>query len=142
MSDIGVDITAIEKDRIKADLIMRFIDAYYGYLIAITALKSVNEALALMENHVTKAQSYYEANIMTNNDVPQAKVRLAQLTGQRLQMENSVILAGENLLVLLNEPPGTLLVPADEAETEIQDLKVKEMMEHEAIDIAMKIDPI
>jgi outer membrane protein TolC len=118
LADLGVDMAQIEEKKIAADLKLAVVEAYYGYLKARAALKSIDEALVSVQAHVDQAKAFYGAELITKNDLLQAETRLAQLKGTRLSVEQGVTLAREGLLLLLNEPPGTPLEPVDAAAVE------------------------
>lgn len=118
LADLGVDVATIEKEKAAADLKMQTIEAYYGYLKARAALRSMDEAIASVEGHVKQADAFFGADLITKNDLLQAQTRLALLKGSRLKVEQAVILAREGLLILMNEPAGTPLEPADQPEAE------------------------
>jgi outer membrane protein TolC len=142
LADLGVDMATIEEQKIAADLKLAVVEAYYGYLKAKAALKSIDEALVGVQAHVDRAKAFHEAELITKNDLLQAETRLAQLKGTRLSVEQGVILAREGLLLLLNEPPGTMLEPADDAAVEEAFIKKSGIpTEEEALKIAAKNRP-
>lgn len=142
LADLGVDMAEIEEQKTVADLKLAVVEAYYGYLKARAALKSIDEALVNVQAHVDQAKAFHGAELITKNDLLQAETRLAQLKGTRLSVEQGVILAREGLLLLLNEPPGTMLEPVDEAEVEEAFFKKSGIPTgEEALEIAAKNRP-
>jgi outer membrane protein len=142
LADLGVDMAEIEEKKIEADLKIAVVEAYYGYLKARAALTSIDEALVSVQAHVDRAKAFYGAELITKNDLLQAETRLAQLKGTRLSVEQGVTLAREGLLLLLNEPPGTLLEPADAAAVEEAYIKKNGIPTgEEALEIAAKNRP-
>jgi len=142
LADLGVDMAKIEEKKIAADLKLAVVEAYYGYLKAKAALKSIDEALVSVQAHVDRAKAFHEAELITKNDLLQAETRLAQLKGTRLSVEQGVIMAREGLLLLLNEPPGTPLEPVDAAAVEEAYMKKDGIpSEEKAFEIAEKNRP-
>ncbi len=142
LADLGVDMARIEQDKVKADLKMKTVETYYGYLKAKAALKAVDEALVGVASHVGQAKAFYEAEFITKNDFLQAEVRQAQLEGQRLQIEQGVVLAGEGLLLVLNEQGEEPLVPVDDPEGDAAFLSKNGIPDEKAaLDLAAKNRP-
>ncbi len=142
LADLGVDMAAIEEEKIKAELKLAVVEAYFGFLKARAALKSIDEALVGVQAHVDQAKAFYGAELITKNDLLQAETRLAQLKGTRLSVEQGVILAREGLLLLLNEPPGTMLEPVDDAAAQATTIKTEGIpTQDEALDLASKNRP-
>ncbi|MBW2260397.1 MAG: TolC family protein [Deltaproteobacteria bacterium] len=142
LADLGVDMATIEEQKIVADLKIAIVESYYGYLKAKAALKSIDEALVSVQAHVDQARAFHGAELITKNDLLQAETRLAQLKGTRLSVAQGVILAREGLLLLLNEPPGTMLEPVDDTAAEEMYIKTKGIpTEEEAFKLAEKNRP-
>ncbi len=142
LADLGVDIATIEEQKIRSDLKFAVVEAYFGYLKATAALKSIDEALVGVQAHVDKAKAFYGAEIITKNDLLQAETRLAQLKGTRLSVAQGVTLAREALLMLLNEPPGTMIEPVDDAGAQAAYIKTEGIpTQEEALDIASRNRP-
>jgi outer membrane protein TolC len=142
LADLGVDVARIEMDKTVTELKMQTIEAYYGYLKARAALRSMDEAIVGVEAHVKKAEAFFEADFMTKNDLLQAEVQLAQLKGTRLEVEQGVAISREGLLVLLDEPVGSPLEPADQPDVEAGYLDTAHIpSELEALELARKNRP-
>jgi outer membrane protein len=143
LAELGVDVAEIELSKTEAELKIRTVEAYYGYLKASAGLKAIEEALVSVEAHVDKAKAFYDAEFITKNDLLQAEARFAEMKGQRLQMQQSVTLAREGLLLLLNEEPGTNIVPADQPDAELSFLVEGDLptSEDEAIELARENRP-
>lgn len=132
LAELGVDVAEIELKKTEMELKMQTVQAYYGYLKATAAMEAMDEALGSVEAHVEKAQAFYDAEFITKNDLLQAKARFAEMKGQKLQIEQGVTIAQEGLLLLLDEEPGSNIVPADQPTDELAYLTRDGMPTNEA----------
>lgn len=82
----------------KQEVFLQVVEAYYGIWEAKKILKSVEEEVLQMTEHLQAAKDFYEQGISTLNDLLQAEVKLAASKQQRLAAANSV----ENRWLLLN----------------------------------------
>lgn len=111
LAELGVDVAELELEATRIDLAMQTIEAYYGYLSTVAALEAIDESIEVLEAMHQTSKSMFEAEFATESDVLQSEVRLAQMVGTRIEAEKLSIIAREGLLMVMNEPPGTLVVP-------------------------------
>ena len=82
----------------EQDVFLQVVETYYGIREAKKLLKSVEEEVAQMTEHLQVAKDFYEQGASTLNDLLQAEVKLAASKQQKLAVANKV----ENRWLLLN----------------------------------------
>ena len=82
----------------EQDVFLQVVEAYYGIREAKKLLKSAEEEVAQMTEHLQVAKDFYEQGVSTLNDLLQAEVKLAASKQQKLATANRV----ENRWLLLN----------------------------------------
>ena len=82
----------------EQDVFLQVVEAYYGIREAKKLLKSAEEDVAQMTEHLQVAKDFYEQGVSTLNDLLQAEVKLAASKQQKLAVANRV----ENRWLLLN----------------------------------------
>jgi len=82
----------------EQDVFLQVVDAYYGIREAKKLLKTAEEEVAQMTEHLQVAKDFYEQGVSTLNDLLQAEVKLAASKQQKLAAANRV----ENRWLLLN----------------------------------------
>ena len=85
--------TALEKD-----IFLQVVEAYYGVLESGKLLRSAEEEVVQMTDHVNVAQNLFSQGVVTRNDLLQAEVQLANSSQRRLAAANRV----ENSWILLD----------------------------------------
>jgi outer membrane protein len=88
------------------DVFLQVVEAYYGVLESRKILRSAEEDVLQMTDHLRVAQNLYEQGAVTRNDLLQAEVQLADSNQRRLAAANSV----ENSWLYLNYLTGRLPV--------------------------------
>jgi outer membrane protein len=83
--------------RVK-DVFLKVVQAYYGVLENMKILRSAEEEVLQMTDHLRVAQNLYEQGAVTRNDLLQAEVQLADSNQRRLAASNYV----ENSWLYLN----------------------------------------
>ena len=82
----------------EQDVFLQVVEAYYGIREAKKLLKSAEEEVAQITEHLQIARDFYEQGVSTLNDLLQAEVKLAVSKQQKLAAANRV----ENRWLLLN----------------------------------------
>ncbi len=115
----------------EQDVSLQVVEAYYGIWEARKILKSVEEELSQMTEHLQVAKDFYEQGVSTLNDLLQAEVKLAASRQQQLAAANSV----ENRWLLLN----FLLSQTPEYRAELEDqVESVEAFPHDGVEKALK----
>ena len=82
----------------EQDVFLQVVEVYYGILEAKKLLKSAEEEVVQMTEHLEVAKNLFEQGVSTPNDLLQAEVKLAVSKQQKLATANRV----ENRWLLLN----------------------------------------
>ena len=82
----------------EQDVLLQVVEAYYGILEAKKLLKSAEEEVVQITEHLEVAKNLFEQGVSTPNDLLQAEVKLAASKQQKLATANRV----ENRWLLLN----------------------------------------
>lgn len=90
----------------EQDIFLQVVEAYYGIWEAKKILKSADEEVSQITQHLQISKDFYEQGVSTLNDLLQAEVKLAASRQQKLaaanRLENSWLL----LNFLINQEPG------------------------------------
>jgi outer membrane protein len=87
------EYSQLNLDSVEQDLICEVKKAYYQVYQAGQMLRTMDEAVASMENHVKEAGLYYQAGMVPQLDVLRSEVKLADLRQKRLAVQNGLDLA-------------------------------------------------
>ena len=88
--DISIDISELEKKKSISDITFETKKAYYNVVLAKRTLNTVNEIYKDVEKHLSEANSYYKAGIVSELDVMRAKAKLSEVKQKIVQAENAV----------------------------------------------------
>lgn len=88
--DISIDISELEKQKSISDITFETKKAYYNVVLAKRTLNTVNEIYKDVEKHLSEANSYYKAGIVSELDVMRAKAKLSEVKQKIVQAENAV----------------------------------------------------
>ena len=80
----------IEKKKSISDITFETKKAYYNVVLAKRTLNTVNEIYKDVEKHLSEANSYYKAGIVSELDVMRAKAKLSEVKQKIVQAENAV----------------------------------------------------
>ncbi len=87
--------------------------AYFALILAQENLSTIQEALQSARAHHKDAQLAYQEGLVTKADVLAAEVRVLELEEQRIEAENQISSAGDNLKFLLGLKEDTRIIPSD-----------------------------
>ena len=88
--DISIDISELEKKKSISDITFETKKAYYNVVLAKRTLNTVNEIYKDVEKHLSEANSYYKAGLVSELDVMRAKAKLSEVKQKIVQAENAV----------------------------------------------------
>lgn len=89
----------------EQETFLQVVTAYYRILQGEKLLKSAEDEVRQMTDHLRVAQNLYEQGVVTRNDLLQAEVRLASSKQRRLDYANRVTNAWLTLNHLMGEAP-------------------------------------
>ncbi len=84
------DATSYNYTARTKDVFLKVVEAYYGVLESRKILRSAEQDVLQMTDHLRVAQNLYEQGAVTKNDLLQAEVQLADSNQSRLAAANSV----------------------------------------------------
>jgi outer membrane protein len=87
------EYSQLNLDSVEQDLVCEVKKAYYQVYQAGQMLKTMDEAVASMENHVREANLFYKAGQVPQLDVLRTEVKLADFKQKRLMVQNALNLA-------------------------------------------------
>ncbi len=90
----------------EQDVFLQVVEAYYGIWEAKKILKSADEEVQQMSQHLQISKDFYEQGISTLNDLLQAEVKLAASRQQKLAAANRLENCWLFLNFLINQEPG------------------------------------
>lgn len=93
---------AAEADHERAAETIEFhaVQAYEGLVLAHSWVRVMKDALAAADGHVRQARAMYEAEMVTEADLLQARVRRSSLAQRLIEVRNMADIATENIKLL------------------------------------------
>lgn len=91
--------------------------AYYGLVLARKNLDAVNSSIRAMQRHDREAANAYSKGLITRSDKLSTAVRLAELSEQKMIIEDEILSAKDGLRFLLRLGSGVDVVPVSGFET-------------------------
>ena len=91
--------------------------AYYGLVLARKNLDAVNSSIRAMQRHDREAAKAYSKGLITRSDKLSTAVRLAELSEQKMIIEDEILSAKDGLRFLLRLGSGVDVVPVSGFET-------------------------
>jgi len=84
------DAAALSHGAREKDVFLQVVEAYYGIMEYDKLLRSADEEVIQMTDHLRVAKSLYQQGVVTRNDLLQAEVQLANSKQRRLMESNRV----------------------------------------------------
>lgn len=117
--DISIVISELEKQKSISDITFETKKAYYNVVLAKRTLNTVNEIYKDVEKHLSEANSYYKAGIVSELDVMRAKAKLSEIKQKIVQAENAVDISKAYLNFVIGKDlpkdfePSETIIPTD-----------------------------
>ena len=108
-------VKAVEQQKIRTEHYIEFQvkQNYFQLVLARESLKVITQALNVAKLNRDQAQNYYKEDIINKADFLQAEVRVAELESKKVEIENNVEHANNNLKFLLGLDDTTIFEPED-----------------------------
>lgn len=103
IAEMSKDITKIEYDKDKADVIVNTKLAYWNLYKAQQVLEQLKTSEKQVANRVTDLENLTKSGLATENDVLKLKVQLYNVQLQKTEMENNIAIANTALNSVLNQ---------------------------------------
>lgn len=100
--------------------------AYYGLVLAQKNLDAVNSSVGAMRGHDREAAAAYRNGLITKSDKLSTGVRLAELSEQKMMIEDEIQSAKDGLRMLLRLDSATDIEPVNGLETGDIDIPAEE----------------
>lgn len=104
LAQIGVESANTAVSRIKQDISLGVVQAYFGVLTAIELKKVADQAVLLLENQRQVSQEYYNVGMIPKNDLLRTEVQLAQRVREQTVAGNNIELAKSQFNLVLQRP--------------------------------------
>ena len=111
-AELGVEVSALERNSIRNQLIQMVSSTYYGYLAAQAALAVAERSIEAVRSQLKQTRIRYEAGTTLKSDLLSIEVQLAQVRDTRIKAANAVELAHTGIKRLLGLPVDQTLVEA------------------------------
>ena len=109
----AAEAAGASEDWTRARTRLDVIRAYYGAVLAVEQVRTLDTAFAAAQSHVRQAQSAVRNGLATPSDALLAEVRAGEAEMQVLQARQDAELARRQLATLLGAPDDTLLILPD-----------------------------
>lgn len=110
LAQIGVESASTALNRLKQDISLGVVQAYFGVLTAIELKKVADQAVRLLENQREVSQEFYNVGMIPKNDLLRTEVQLAQRIREQTVAGNNIELARSQFNLVLQRP---LQTPVD-----------------------------
>jgi outer membrane protein len=110
---IGVDLSKVNMETVKQDLVLQVRVGYLNIIRAEKFLDVAKQAVKQFEAQLEVTKAFFDVGIVPKNDVLQAEVRLANAKQALIKAENDVATAKSAFNVLLRREIGTPLEVVD-----------------------------
>lgn len=104
LAQIGVESAGTALNRIKQDISLGVVQAYFGVLTAIELKKVADQAVLLLENQRQVSQEYFNVGMIPKNDLLRTEVQLAQRVREQTVAGNNIELAKSQFNLVLQRP--------------------------------------
>ncbi|MEW6375874.1 MAG: TolC family protein [Thermodesulfobacteriota bacterium] len=101
LEKMGVDISKMDVETVKRDLVLQVREGYFNILNAQKIRNVAEQTVKQLEAHLEVAKAFFEVGIIPKNDVLQSEVKLAQGRQDLVKAENGVALAKASFNTLL-----------------------------------------
>ena len=125
---LGVDISKIDVETVKRDIVLQVREGYYNILRAEKFLDVAKQTVKQFEAQLEVTKAFFDVGIVPKNDVLQAEVRLANSRQGLIKAENDVILAKSSFNSLLRREIDTPLQVIDILEYKSFPLRFEESL--------------
>lgn len=113
LEKMGVDISKMDVETVKRDLVLQVREGYFNILNAQKIRDVAEQTVKQLEAHLEVAKAFFEVGIIPKNDVLQSEVKLAQGRQDLVKAENGVALAKASFNTLLRREIDTPLTIVD-----------------------------
>jgi len=97
-------ITIIERNIYKSELILAIKETYYNYLKAIRSIKILDRMLELAEDSLDVSRKLVESGVKTEEVIFSARTQIAELKQKRTSVERGLSFSASYFNFLLNRP--------------------------------------
>ena len=109
----AAEAAGASEDWTRARTRLDVIRAYYGAVLAVEQVRTLDTAIAAAQSHLRQAQSAVRNGMATPSDALLAEVKAGEAETQLLQARQDAELARRQLATLLGTPDDTLLILPD-----------------------------
>ncbi len=102
-----------KSERIRRGTELAVKSAYFGLGVALSSLDAVSAALAAAEGYRAQAADFLERGMIRESDFLMADVRVLELEMKKVEAENAIRDAGDDLGALLGLPDTLTILPTD-----------------------------
>jgi outer membrane protein len=110
---LGVESTQTSLERVRQDLSLQVVQAYFNILNAIEQKKVADKAVQLLENQRDVSQEFFNVGMIPKNDLLRTEVQLAQRVREQTIAENAIEAAKAQFNLVLQRDVQTLVEPED-----------------------------
>ena len=125
----GVDISKIDVETIKRDIVLQVREGYFNILTADKFVDVGKQAVKQFEAQLEVAKAFFEVGITPKNDLLQSEVRLANARQALVRAENDLALAKSSFNTLLRREINEPLSVVDILEYRPSTLRLEESLE-------------
>ncbi len=101
LARLGVDIAKIDVEKVKQELTLRVVEAYFNILTAIELKKVADQAVLQLENQLEVAREFFNVGMIPKNDVLKVEVELANVMQRQTTAANGIELAKSRMNTFL-----------------------------------------
>ncbi|MCX8118687.1 MAG: TolC family protein [Desulfobacterota bacterium] len=110
---LGVDLSKVDVERVKRDIVLQVKEDYFNILRAEKFLEVARQTVKQFEAQLEVARAFFEVGLVAKNDLLQAEVRLANARQGLVKAESDLVLAKAAFNLLLRNELDTPLKIVD-----------------------------
>lgn len=103
-AQIGVESTQTALARLKQDLSLQVVQAYFNVLNSMELKKVADQAVKLLENQRDVSQEFFNVGMIPKNDLLRTEVQLAQRVREQTNAANAIEAAKAQFNLILQRP--------------------------------------
>lgn len=107
LAKIGEESSRVTLERIKQDISMSVVQAYFNVLNTMELKRVADQAVKLLESQREVAQEFYQVGMIPKNDLLKTEVQLAERVREQTDAENAIELAKSRFNLVLQRPVET-----------------------------------
>ncbi|GAB4295497.1 MAG: hypothetical protein Kow0090_10410 [Myxococcota bacterium] len=110
---VGEEAARMDKDVTVRNVELEVVSAYFGLLAALKGVEIAQASVKLVEEHRANAERFYNAGLISRNELLQAEIGLAEAKQKQIQARSGAAMARSNLNRIIGVHQDEMTIPID-----------------------------